>query len=36
MGRHILDWRLHLGNIWIQKDVENRLPKTAEVVRQYS
>ena len=36
MGRHILDWRLHYGEIWIQKDIQNKLPKTTSTIEQYS
>ena len=35
-GRHILDWRLHYGDIWIQKDIQVKLPKTTSVLEEYS
>lgn len=36
VGRNILDWRLHYGNIALREEVQKKLPKTHEVIEQYS
>lgn len=33
---HLIDWRLNLGNLTVQDDVQKNLHKTTSVIEQYS